>query len=160
MDFLDFLYQALTEGWKLWLIVGIVFFFAEGVNPGTFALFFGGAGALTTAAACRMFAAVAENGTYQLLIFAAMSVLSLLLLRPRIMRAVQNEAKLDGPDAYVGKHAKTLTVLSQEGGRILFEGTEWAAAPSEDCLEEIPADSPVEVVKMEGLTIRVRPVLK
>ena len=157
---MDFLYQALGEGWKLWLIVGIIFLLAEGVNPGTFALFFGGVGALTTAVVCRIFPAIMESGIYQLLIFAVMSLSSLFLLRPRIIRFVQKGSKLDGPDAYVGRQAKTLTVLRKNGGHVLFEGTEWAAVPSKDCLEELPAGSAVEIVKMEGLTLQVRPVQK
>ena len=161
---MDFLYQVIGEGWKLWLSIGIIFFLAEGANPGTFALFFAGIGALTTAAACRVSPAVTGSGIYQLLIFAAMSLSSLVLLRRRILRSIQkNGAQLDGPEAYVGKHAKTITILGKDGletGRILFEGTEWPAEPSEDCQEEIPAGSAVEVVKMEGLTIQVRPVRK
>ena len=80
---MDFLYDLLIEGWKLWLIVGIVFFFAEGSNPGTFAFFFGGLGALATALMCCFFPIIAKSGTWQLLIFAAASLLSLFLLRPR-----------------------------------------------------------------------------
>ena len=154
---MDFIIPA--EGWKLWLIIGIIFFLAEGVNPGTFALFFGGVGSLAVSAACRVFPPVAESGIFQLLTFAAVSLSSLILMRPKILRLIQTGTKLDGPDAYIGKQAKTLTILRKDGqepGRVLFEGTEWAAAPSGDCLEEIPAGSTVEVVKMEGLTLRVR----
>ena len=160
---MDVLYQIMGEGWKLWLIIGIIFFMAEGINPGTFALFFGGIGALTTAAACGVFPAVTESGMWQFLVFAAMSLSSLILLRSKILRLIQNGSKLDGPDVYVGKQAKTLTALSkdsQKNGSVFFEGTEWAAAPSEDCMEEISAGSTVEVVKMEGLTFRVRPIQK
>jgi len=165
----DFLYQILTEGWKLWLIVGIMFFFAEGVNPGTFALFFGGLGALVTAAACYLFPGVTQNGTWQLLIFAAMSLASLFLLRPRITRLNQRGPNLDdyvasgyaalGYAAFLGKQAKTLTALhknSLETGRILFEGTEWSAVLSDGSPDEVPAGTVVEIVKMEGLTAWVR----
>ena len=160
---MDVLYQALSEGWKLWLTIGIVFFVAEGINPGTFALFFGGVGALATAAVCYVFPPVAKSGTLQLLLFAAMSLSSLFFLRSRLVRLIQNDTKLDGPDAYVGKQAKTLTVVRKSGlerGRILFDGTEWPAALGEDCPEEIPAGCTVEVVKVEGLTILVRPLQK
>jgi membrane protein implicated in regulation of membrane protease activity len=158
---MDFLYSILTEGWKLWLVIGIVFFVAEGANAGTFSLFFGGVGALTTALICRFSPAVTESGTQQLLIFAAMSLLSLFFLRPRILRLVQSGAKLDGPGAFLGKQAKTLSALHKSGpemGRVLFEGTEWAAVPCEDVPNEIPAGSSVTIVKMEGLTFHVKPL--
>ena len=158
---MDFLYQIFNEGWKLWLIVSIVFFFAEGVNPGTFALFFGGLGALATAAACCFFTDATQNVTWQLMIFAGMSLASFLLLRPCIARFIQRGAKPDDLGAFLGKQARTLTVLRKNGlemGRILFEGTEWAAAPSEDSSDEIPAGAVVEIVKMDGLTAWVKHV--
>ncbi|MDR2529720.1 MAG: NfeD family protein [Synergistaceae bacterium] len=156
---MDFSYELLTEGWKLWLIVGIAFFIAEGVNPGTFALFFGGLGALGTALACFFLPSAAESGTWQLLIFATASLSSLLLLRPRIVRFTQKEA--EGLHMFIGRQARTLTVLRKnaaETGRVLFEGTEWPAALNSDAPDEIPEGRVVEVVKMEGLTVRVRPV--
>ena len=158
---MDFLYEILTEGWKLWLIVSIVFFFAEGANPGTFALFFGGLGALATAAACYFSTDVTQSGTWQLLIFATMSLASLFLLRPRIARFNRSGAKLDGAGSFPGKQAKALTVLRKDGletGRILFEGTEWPAVLGEDSPDEIPAGAVVEIVKMDGLTAWVRRV--
>ncbi|MDR2523882.1 MAG: NfeD family protein, partial [Synergistaceae bacterium] len=154
----DFLYGLLTEGWKLWLIAGLAFFTAEGVNPGTFALFFGGLGALVTSLTCFFLPSVAESGTWQLLIFAGMSLCSLLLLRSRIARFTRKEAE---PDMFIGRQARALTVLRRnaaETGRVLFEGTEWTAALSSDAPDEIPQGHVVEAVKMEGLTVRVRPV--
>ena len=156
---MDFLLQIFTEGWKLWLIVGILFFLAEGVNPGTFALFFGGLGALTTAIICYFSTDITQNGTWQLLIFAAMSLVSLFLLRPRIVRFVRRWESLGGSAAFPGKQAKALTTLRKNGletGRILFEGTEWSAVLSEDSSDEVSAGSDVEIVKMEGLTAWVR----
>jgi membrane protein implicated in regulation of membrane protease activity len=58
---------------------------------------------------------------------------------------------------FLGKQARVLTDLRKnniEGGRVLFDGTEWAAVASED----IPAGSAVEIVKMDGLTAHVRPI--
>jgi membrane protein implicated in regulation of membrane protease activity len=157
---MDYLFQALGEGWKLWLIIGIVFFMAEGVSAGTFSLFFGGVGALATAASCYVFPSVAKSGTFQLLLFAAMSLSSLLLMRSRLVRLLHKDTRLDGPDAYMGRQGKTITALRGDGGRILFDGTEWSALPAVDSPEEIPAGSPVEIVKMEGLTLLVKPVKK
>ena len=152
--------SILSEGWKLWFIAAIILFLLEGINPGTFALFFVGAGAAATAAACYLFAPVAESGAFQILLFSAMSLFSFLFLRPHFVRLVQSETKFGGPDAFMGKQAKALTILSKdgaEGGRVFFEGTEWAAVPSEDCPDEIPAGSTVEIVKREGLTFQVKP---
>ena len=147
----------MAEGWKLWVIVGIVFMIAEGMNLGTFSLFFGGIGAFATAVACYFFPDISANVTWQLLLFSAMSLFSLLLLRPRILRRIHKESKLDG-EMFLGKQAKAMTILCKndlKAGSVLFEGTEWAAVLSEDS-PDIPSGSAVEIVQIEGLTLRVR----
>jgi len=149
----------LGEAWKLWFIVAIIFFIIEGCNPGTFSLFFGGAGALATAAICFVSQPFANNGVFQILTFSAMTLFSLYFLRPILVRSTQSEAKFEGADSYVGKQARTLTVLRKNSfdGRVFYEGTEWPAMLSEEHQEDIPANSAVEIVKREGLTFLVKP---
>ena len=152
------LFLIFTEGWKIWLVIGIAFMIGEGLYAGTFALFFGGVGAFATALICYFSSTVAANGTQQLLIFSFISLFSLFLLRSRFLRLIHNETLLDGPEAFMGKRAKVMTNLRGNGletGKVLFEGTEWSAVPSDDS-PEIPAGSTVEVVRMEGLTLRVK----
>ena len=149
----------LGEAWKLWFIVAIVFFMIEGINPGTFSLFFGGVGALITAILCFVSLPFANNGVFQVLIFSLVTLSSLFLLRTRLVRLIQGESKFGGSDCYVGKQARTLTALSKNNfdGRVFYEGTEWPAMLSEDYQADIPANSMVEIVKREGLTFRVKP---
>ena len=130
----------------------------EGFVAGTFALFFGGVGALATALACYLFPSVSESGTQQLMIFSAMSLFSLVLLRHMILRHIHKETRLDGLKAFIGKRAKALTDLSMnhpETGKVLFDGTEWPATPTIDT-PGIPAGSAVEIVQMDGLTFQVK----
>ena len=155
---MDFLCQVFPEAWKLWLIAGIAFMISEGITAGTFSLFFGGVGALTTALICYFSSTVAANGTQQLLFFSSMSLLSLFLLRSRFLRLIHNDIRLNGPEAFIGRQARARTNLRRNGletGKVLFEGTEWSAVPSDD-FYDIPAGSTVEVVKMDGLTLHVR----
>jgi len=132
--------------------------FAEGFTV-SFAFFFAGLGALATALACYFYPFIAESVTRQLLLFSAMSLVSLLLLRPRVMRLLyRKETRLDGRKAFIGKRAKALTDIRMNGietGKVLFDGTEWSATQSEDS-PGIVAGSTVEIVQMEGLTLHVR----
>lgn len=156
---MNFIYQILLEGWKLWLIIGILFFLAEGANSGTFALFFGGLGAWLTALVCYFSFYVTESGTLQLLIFAGASLLSLYALRPATMRLLHIKAT-SNPTSFEGKNARTLTTLRKTGvdiGLVAFEGTEWRAIPSQVAPDEIPAGTLVSITKVEGLTLYVRP---
>jgi membrane protein implicated in regulation of membrane protease activity len=153
----DFLQRFFDEGWKLWLVAAVLFFLAEGTNAGTFALFFGGIGALATALACAFAPSVTENWTGQLLIFSAASILSLLLLRSALMRRLQGgDGELfTGPGAGLGERARALSPLRRGiEGRALYGGTEWRAMLAED--GEVPEGTELQVVKMEGLTLWVR----
>ena len=150
---------VLGEAWKLWFIVAIIFFIIEGCNPGTFSLFFGGVGAGLTALICFVSQPFASDGVLQILTFSVATLSSLFLLRTRLVRLIQGQAKYEGSDSYVGKQARTLTVLRKNSfdGRVFYEGTEWPAMLSEEHQEDIPADSVVEIVKREDLTFRVKP---
>ena len=157
---LDFIYQILLEGWKLWLIVGILFFLAEGANAGTFALFFGGVGAWITALVCYFSLQVTESGTMQLLVFAGTSLLSLYGLRSAVMRLLHIGETSDS-GSFVGKTARVLTDLSKTGvttGLVSFEGTEWRAMPSADAPDLIPEGTMVSITRAEGLTLYVEPL--
>ena len=155
---MDLLHQFLTEAWKIWLVVCIFFMFVEGLTV-AFSYFFVGLGALATAFACYFSGSIAESVTRQLLLFSALSMASLFLLRRRVMKFVhRNMTKFDGSGVFIGKRAKALTNIQKdsiETGKVLFEGTEWMATPSEDSLD-ILAGSTVGIAHMEGLTLHVR----
>ena len=154
---MDSLYQIVNEAWKFWLIVGIALMIIEGINPGTFAIFFGGLGAFATAAICYYFPTIAASWTHQFLVFSALSLVSLLLMRPRLRRFIHSKTRLD-EHAFIGKRAKALTYLrrnSLETGKVMFDGTEWQAVLSEDS-PDIPIGGIVEIERMEGLTLQVR----
>ena len=140
------------------MIISIALMIGEGFFAGTFAIFFVGVGALATALLCYLLPSISESGTQQLMIFSAMSLFSLVLIRPKIIRHIHKETQLDGLNAFLGKHAKALTDLSRnqpEDGKALFDGTEWPATPIIDS-PDIPAGSEVEIVHMNGLTLQVR----
>ena len=149
----------MPDVWKLWLVAGIAFMLMEGITPIMFAFFFAGLGALATALICYFHSTTAASLTQQLLVFSAMSLLSLLFIRPRTLRFIhRNGIRLDGPDVLIGKQAKALTNLQRNGietGKVQFEGTEWSAFPIEDS-PDIPSGSVVEVARVEGLTLYVK----
>jgi membrane protein implicated in regulation of membrane protease activity len=156
---MDVLFQYLADAWKNWLVIGIAFMMIEGFTPGSFSFFLIGLGAFVTSVICYFFITIAANLTQQFLIFSVMSLFSLLLLRPRFLSFIQrNEIKLDGPGVFLGKRAKALTNLYRNGietGKVLFEGTEWPALPSDDS-PDISLGSVVEIARMEGLTLYVK----
>ena len=157
---MEFLFSILAEGWRAWLIAGIVLLLAEGLNPGTFALFFCGVGALVTAALCRVMPEL--DPTAQLLAFAGASSLSLLLLRPRLKRALLKDAPNLAADAEgLGTVVKVLSGFGgSPEGTVHFQGTEWRAATSDRRPLEAGAGGSVVVTGREGLTLTVAPLDK
>lgn len=157
---MDFLYSLLTEGWKLWLVIGMLFWVAEGMNAGTFALFFGGLGALLTSLACFLSPAIAETANYQLLMFAGSSLLSLVLLRPTFLQWIERKKKPNTIGHIIGKSAKATSILKKndlQTGFVTFEGTEWRATLSPNSPCNIPAGTTVRIVNVDGITLEVEP---
>ena len=143
------------ESSYFWLAVGLVLMIAEVVTPGFILFFFGLAAVLVGLLA--FIPAIAVSGTLQLLLFAVLSVVTLLLLR-RQMKALFTGRSRNGQqeidDALVGRHAVvTERIAAPLDGKVEVNGVLWSATAG----AAIEAGAPVEVVGREGLTLRVRP---
>jgi len=151
--------EFLNEAWKIWLAIALLLLISEGINPGTFAVSFGGVGALVNVVICFISPGFAGNVTLQILAFSGVTVFSLCFLRPIFVRLIHRESKNSSPNIHAGKKAKTITPLRKNhfDGRVLFEGTEWQAVLAEEFQEDIPVNRMVEVVKREGLTLVIKP---
>ena len=153
---MEFLFSILAEGWRAWLIAGILLLLAEGANPGTFALFFCGLGALVTAALCRVMPEL--EPTAQLLTFAGASLLSLLLLRPRLKKALAKDAPSLNAEG-LGTSARVLSGFDgTPEGTVHFQGTEWRAATSGRRPLGAGPGASVLVTGREGLILTVAPL--
>lgn len=145
--------------WQLWLIIGILFMVGEGMNAGTFALFFAGLGALVTSASCYFLPEHFEPSiANQLLLFSGCTVVSLILMRRTFMRFVGSKTRSEDADPVVGKRAKCMHPFTEESGMrgsVLFEGTEWTARLTE--LHFLEEGQELEIVGRQGLILIVRP---
>lgn len=113
----------------IWFIIGFVLLLLEFAMPGLIIFFFG-LGAWVVAASC-LFTELPFN--YQLILFIASSVLSVLLFRKGLRRMLQSKRSpslLD--DEFIGKVAKAETPIAPgRNGKVLFKGSSWNAASSE-----------------------------
>jgi inner membrane protein len=138
-----------------WLVVGLVLMIAEVVTPGFILFFFGLSAVIVGLLSFIPF--IAASGTWQLLLFAVLSVTTLLLLR-RQMKALFTGRSRNGQheinDAFVGHHAVvTERIAPPKDGKVEANGVSWSATAG----EIIDAGTPVEVVSRQGLTLSVRP---
>jgi membrane protein implicated in regulation of membrane protease activity len=111
----------------LWFILGLVLFLLELVIPGFFIFFFG-LGAWVTALICL----IGEPGTnLQIVIFAVVSVLSLIALRKIIQKKFfysKGQESEDVEDEFTGKEAIATAEFGPDNiGKVEFKGTTWKA---------------------------------
>ena len=68
------------------------------------------------------------------------------------MRAQFGPAKT-GKEVMVGQIVKALSPIDASGGRVFIEGENWRAVSE----TTVSAGEPVEIVSVEGLTLKVKP---
>ncbi|MCX6330704.1 MAG: NfeD family protein [Bacteroidia bacterium] len=137
----------------IWFIIALVLFLLELVVPG-FVIFFFGIGALVTALVCL----IAHPGiNIQIIIFAVISVLSLLALRKLIQKKLfySKESRSEAvEDEFTGKEAVAVTDFgSDKKGKVEFKGTNWTAESD----SEIKAGQTVIIIEKDSFKLIVEP---
>lgn len=136
-----------------WFVLGLGLFLLELVVPGFFIFFFG-LGAWVTALVCL----IGHPGTnLQIIIFAVISVISLVALRRLIQRkffyskGTQSE---DVEDEFSGKEAiAKIDFGGIKQGKAEFKGTTWTAESS----SEIKEGQRVIIIKKDSFKLIVEP---
>jgi membrane protein implicated in regulation of membrane protease activity len=137
----------------IWFIIALVLFLLELVVPG-FVIFFFGIGALITALVCLI---LHPGINIQIIIFAVMSVLSLLALRKLIQKKLfyNKDSRSDAvEDEFTGKEALAITDFgSDKKGKVEFKGTNWTAESD----SEIKAGQTVLIIEKDSFKLIVEP---
>jgi membrane protein implicated in regulation of membrane protease activity len=138
--------------WVVWLILAVVLGVAE-VFTLTAVLGLLGVAALVTAGG----AAVGLPPAVQLVVFAGTATAGLLVVRPIARRhAMRPQLERFGVDALVGRRAYALTDVTVREGTVRIGGEDWTAR-SYDQTVVIPAETPVNVMQIDGATAIVYP---
>lgn len=138
--------------WVVWVFIAVVLGVAE-VFTLTAVVGLLGAAALITSG----FAAIGLPLPLQLLVFAAVSAASVMVLRPVARRQVQ-QLRLHrfGVDALVGRAALVVKEVNGRGGTVRIGGEEWTARALDE-YQAIPAGETVNVLQIDGVTAVVYP---
>lgn len=137
--------------WWLWILLGLALLALEMVTPGgLFALFFG-----LSALAVSIVAALEVGPAWlQWLVFAALGVALLLVLRGRVQQRLRR--RRIPVDSLVGEVALPLSDLAAGGsGKVELRGTTWECRNAGE--RPIARGARCQVEKVEGLTLWVRP---
>ena len=133
--------------WQILAGLGLLFLILEMTVPTMFFLNFA-VGAFVTAA-CAIYI---YNWTALTIIFVAVSFLSLLILRPLLVKKT-NKSQETGINAkYIGKTAKVIETITQNSGVISIYDERWEARAD----HEIPMGSKVVIESNDSLIMYVK----
>jgi membrane protein implicated in regulation of membrane protease activity len=94
---------------------------------------------------------------FQLIAFAVASAAGLGVVRPIAIRHIKQPPLLrTGTSALVGRSAKVVEEVTDDGGKVRIGGELWSARPYDES-QVIPVGSTVDVFAIEGATALVHP---
>ncbi len=136
-----------------WLILGVVLLTMEVLTPG-FVIFFFGVAAMLVGVICWL---AKPSEAWQMILFAGLSVVTLLTLRRRVRTILDGRRRNGGEgidDVCVGRRALVTVPVGPppREGRVELDGTGWNAVAD----EAIEAGAAVVVTARNGLTLTVR----
>lgn len=138
--------------WQIFSIVAVGAVILEIVVPSAFFLNFAVAGILTA-----VLALFVNNLNALIIDFIILSLLSILLIRPVLLRKKESRVLQTGlNDKYIGKIVKVIEPITKETGAITIYEERWDARTLGN--EVIPAGAEVKIVKNDSLILYVEKV--
>ena len=143
----------MSLSWWIWIVAGAVLMFAELLVPTGFFLFFFGAGAVVTG--LLTVTGVVGAFVIQGLVFVAVSLLCVVLLRKPLLARFHIRNPTEPVDSLVGETAQALESIAPQGiGKVQLRGSSWSALNTGS--SPIAADVRCKVERVEGLMLHVR----
>lgn len=140
--------------WLIWVIISILCLILE-LSSGDFFILCFAIGAAVSA----IVAGCGANLTWQIVLFAVVSALSLLLVRPALIRKLHKpqRERLSNAEAMIGQEGRVSENIEAGGyGRVAIDGDDWKARSADG--SAIDKDVRVRVVKMDSIILTVEPV--
>jgi membrane protein implicated in regulation of membrane protease activity len=135
----------------IWGSVGLALIIADLIFGTFFMLFLGGAALVT---ASLVWAGAIPNPTYQWLFFAALSAVSMLLFRKKLVEQFGSN-KNDAYNEFEGQVVEVVDEIKPPNpGRVKFRGAEWIAQSHDDVV--ISAGDKAVIVNKDGIVLIVK----
>ena len=140
--------------WLIWVIISIVCLILKLSSGDFFILCFAiGAAVAAIIAGCGL------SLTWQIILFAIISILSLLLVCPALIKKLHkpNRERLSNAEAMVGQEGRVSEAIEAGGyGRVAIDGDDWKALSADG--SAIAKDTRVRVTKMDSIILTVEPI--
>jgi len=135
----------------IWLGLTVVFAVIEGATAQLATIWF----ALGSVAALIMAACGVKSVTAQVIVFVAVSVITLLATRPLVKKIIHKRVEPTNADRNIGETGVTVTEINNVlgTGEVNLRGTVWTARSEDGSV--IPSGASVTVKKIEGVKLIV-----
>ena len=144
---------SVMQVYQIWLIVAIVLVIFEICSASFGAICFA-IGASFSALA----AGLGANVTWQIIIFAVVSMLTFVFLRPVVIRFLDRKSKdvKTNADALVGRKGIVSERIDAEKhtGRVAIDGDDWKAVSADGSV--IEKGTEVEIIKLDSIILTVK----
>ena len=137
--------------WQIYAITGLLFLILEMAVPSMFFLNLAVAGFITAVVSVFV-----TSWIYLIIIFTVLSILSIVLLRPLLLRKSTKEQQTVMEGKYIGKVVKVIEPVDKYNGAITIYDERWEARTDSD--EQIPVGSEVKIIKYDSLILTVERV--
>lgn len=140
-------------GYMIWVWLGAVIIFgvAEAATAGLVSIWF------VAGAVAALIAAVAgASATVQVVLFAAVSAVTLAATRPLVRKLAKGPVARTNADRVLGTKARVTEKIDNENstGAVYVDGKTWTARSTDGSV--IPEGTEVSVKRMEGVTLFVK----
>jgi len=140
--------------WWHWLVIGLLLVLAELATPGGFFVIFFGVSALVVGALAGF--GLAGPVWTQWLLFSVLSVISLVVFRSRLLKAIQRDPQRPEVDTLVGEigHVEA-PIAAGEIGKIEVRGAAWSARNTTS--STLGRGARCRVLRVDGLMLDIEP---
>ncbi len=138
----------------VWLGLTIVFALIEGATAQLTTIWF----AIGSAAAFIVAVCGVKSVLIQVIVFVAVSVITLLATRPLVKKIIHKKTEPTNADRNIGETGVTVSEINNllGTGEVNLKGTIWTARSDDDAV--IPKDTQVTVSKIEGVKLIVKKI--
>ena len=138
--------------WEIYVIAGLGFIILEMTMPSMFFLNLAFAGFVTAVTALFV-----QDWVTLILIFVLLSILSIILLRPVLLKHRETKEQQTGMEGkYIGKIVKVIEPVTKFSGAIRIYDERWEART--ECEETIDVGTEVRIVKYDSLILTVKKI--
>ncbi len=144
--------MTFLELWMIYLILALVAITFEIFVPTMFCINFAIAGIITAIISLWW-----GNFSQLLIVFAILSTLSILFIKPLLVKALKLKTNADFEAQYIGKIVKSIEPINTSSGAVTLYDERWEARLNEGN-EEIPADCDVKIIRNDSLILYVEKI--